>query len=94
MWLQTFMLLAKCPERGIPLVLLERLMKMYHKAEWALKIKELEKCTILTIERHLKNDLKFLRTHKAYLRIMQNIATHTSTGMYCCGRFVLNLAFL
>ena len=57
-------------------------MKVYHKQQWAHEFKELEKCTVLTLETEDKNDLKFFKAHKVYLRMMQNITGNSSIGIY------------
>lgn len=83
-----------CPEgTGIPQIVLERLMKVYHKQQWAHKFRELEKCTVLTLEDVNKSDLKFFKAHEVYLRIMQNITGNSSIGMYttsALGTFVMH----
>ena len=78
-----------CPENSkVPLVLFERLMKIYFKTEeWAQKVIELEGCTILTIEQdtpkacHMRH--KYLKVHRLHQQAMLKVIyRHLPAGMY------------
>ena len=63
-------------------MLLERLMKVNNKEEWAHKIAEVESCTVLMVEYNSKNDYKYIKTHKRYLDEMRRIAGLSNTSMH------------
>ena len=78
-------MLILCPEYWkIPIVLFERLMKKYYGEHWAQKIDELQKCTIITIERDIRRDCKFLKVHNFYREAIKEVINRLPPKLGMC----------